>query len=230
MPEMTPGSDATEGGDAELAELRALARRVEPGSVAWETPPPELWGRIAAAADVAAEPGGEHAGDGPTETDNVRPLDSARPSAPRRGAAADRHLGWKVWGVAAAAAVVVIVAVGLLVPSGSSDDSTVVAAVALERLGDAGEGRAELVEHDGSLQLRLSTSDLDAGDGFLEVWVINTDVTQLVSLGPLRNDGIYELPTGLDPEAFPVVDVSVEPIDGVPTHSGDSVLRGQLTF
>jgi anti-sigma-K factor RskA len=229
MPDLPPDHDTPEG-DAELAELRALARRVEPGSVAWETPPPDLWGRIAAAADVAAEPDHEHAGDGPSAADNVRALDSARPSTSRRGAAADRHQGWKVWGVAAAAAVVLVVTVGLLLPSGSSDDSTVVAATALERLGVSGEGRAELVEHDGSLQLRLLTSGLDAGDGFLEVWVINTDVTQLVSLGPLRNDGIYDLPPGLDPASFPIVDVSVEPIDGVPTHSGDSVLRGQLTF
>jgi anti-sigma-K factor RskA len=80
------------------------------------------------------------------------------------------------------------------------------------------------------LQLRLSTNDLDAGDGFLEVWVISPDVTQLVSLGPLRNDGVYDLPSGLDPAAFPIVDVSVEPIDGDPTHSGASVLRGELTF
>jgi hypothetical protein len=229
MPDPPPDDDAPEG-DAELAELRALARRVKPGSVAWETPPPDLWGRIAAAADVAVHTDDEPAGDGHGDTDNVRPLDSARPSTRRRGAAADRHLGWRVWGAAAAAAVVVVVTVGLLLPSGSSDDSTVVAATALERLGDSGEGRAELVEHDGSLELRLSTSGLDAGDGFLEVWVINTDVTQLVSLGPLRNDGIYDLPPGLDPAAFPIVDVSVEPIDGVPTHSGDSVLRGQLTF
>jgi anti-sigma-K factor RskA len=229
MPDLPPDHDTPEG-DADLAELRALARRVEPGSVEWETPPPDLWGRIAAAADVAAEPDHEHAGDGPGAVDNVRALDSARPSTSRRGAAADRHLGWRVWGVAAAAAVVVVVTVGLLLPSGSSDDSTVVAATALERLGESGEGRAELVEHDGALELRLSTSGLDAGDGFLEVWVINTDVTQLVSLGPLRDDGIYDLPAGLDPASFPIVDVSVEPIDGVPTHSGDSVLRGQLTF
>ena len=101
--------------------------------------------------------------------------------------------------VAAAAAVVLVVAVGAVIGSGSSDDSTVIAAAALEPLGDAGEGSAELVERDGLLQLQLSTSGIDSGDGFLEVWVINTDVTQLVSLGPLRNDGIYELPPGLDP-------------------------------
>ena len=123
-----------------------------------------------------------------------------------------------------------MIAAGALTRDGSSDDSTVVAAAALAPLGDAGEGSAELVDSDGSLQLRLSTNDLDAGDGFLEVWVISPDVTQLVSLGPLRADGVYDLPQGLDPAAFPIVDVSVEPIDGDPTHSGASVLRGELTF
>jgi hypothetical protein len=53
-------------------------------------------------------------------------------------------------------------------------------------------------------------------------------VSKLVSLGPLRRDGVYDLPAGLDPAAFPIVDVSVEPIDGDPAHSGDSVLRGEL--
>jgi anti-sigma-K factor RskA len=228
MPDVTQDPDATEG-DAELAELRALARRVDPGTVAWETPPADLWDRIAAAADVATAPEDERLRDGRGEHDNVRQLDDARPST-AVPAPAEGHRGWRVWAVAAAAAVVLVVAVGAIVRVSSSDDSTVVAAAALERLGATGEGRAELVEHDGALELRLATSGLDAGDGFLEVWVINPDVTRLVSLGPLRNDGVYELPSGLDPAAFPIVDVSVEPIDGVPTHSGDSVLRGELTF
>ena len=221
MSDLTP-DPATPKGDAELAELaelRALARRVELGTVTWETPPPGLWDRIAAGADISPAPANEHQPEAGPARETVVPLDRA-----------PRHPRWKVWAVAAAAAVILAVAVGVLVRSGSSDDSTVVAAVNLERLGDAGEGRAELVERGGSLQLRLATSGLDAGDGFLEVWVINTDVTQLVSLGPLRNDGIYDLPAGLDPASFPIVDVSVEPIDGDPTHSGASVLRGQLTI
>jgi len=60
--------------------------------------------------------------------------------------------------------------------------------------------------------------------------MIDTDVTRLVSLGPVRADGTYDLPPGLDPAQFPVVDVSVEPLDGDPTHSGDSVLRGELAL
>lgn len=229
MPDVTHDPDATEG-DAELAALRGLARRVDPVTVAWETPPSDLWDRIAAAADVTTAHRDEPAADDSREPDNVRSLDDARPPTAQPSAAGERGRGWRVWGVAAAAAVVLVVAVGAVIGNRSSDDSAVIAFAALEPLGEAGEGSAELVERDGLLQLQLSTSGVDAGDGFLEVWVINTDVTQLVSLGPLRNDGIYELPPGLDPESFPIVDVSAEPIDGVPTHSGDSVLRGQLTF
>ncbi len=66
--------------------------------------------------------------------------------------------------------------------------------------------------------------------GYLELWLIDPTVTRLVSLGPLRTDGIYDIPAGVDPAAFPIVDVSVEPVDGDPTHSGDSVLRGELTL
>ncbi len=71
MSDLTQDPDAT-AGDAELAELRALARRVQPVSVAWETPPADLWDNIAAAADVADGPGGEPAADDPRERDNVR--------------------------------------------------------------------------------------------------------------------------------------------------------------
>jgi hypothetical protein len=80
------------------------------------------------------------------------------------------------------------------------------------------------------LQLHLDTEGLDAGDGFLEVWVIDEGVTRLVSLGPERADGVYDLPPALDPEEFPVVDISSEPLDGDPAHSGESLLRGQLQF
>jgi anti-sigma-K factor RskA len=110
------------------------------------------------------------------------------------------------------------------------DDTRVVSAVELERLGPSGSGRAELIDHDGSLQLRVDTSELDAGDGYLELWLIDPSVTRLVSLGPLRSDGVYDVPTGVDPAEFPIVDVSVEPVDGDPTHSGQSVLRGALTL
>jgi hypothetical protein len=39
---------------------------------------------------------------------------------------------------------------------------------------------------------------------------------------------VFVLPENLDVGEFPVVDVSNEPIDGDPTHSGDSIVRGVL--
>ena len=37
-----------------------------------------------------------------------------------------------------------------------------------------------------------------------------------------------EVPSGVDLTEYPVVDVSVEPLDGDPSHSGVSVVRGRL--
>ncbi len=42
-------------------------------------------------------------------------------------------------------------------------------------------------------------------------------------------DGTFEVPDDVDLDRFDVVDVSVEPDDGDPTHSGASILRGDLT-
>jgi hypothetical protein len=130
----------------------------------------------------------------------------------------------------AAAAAVLAIAVGAWMLRDDGDDAVVVASATLERLQGDGSGTAELVDTGDALQLRLDTEGLDGGDGFLEVWVIDEGVTQLVSLGPERSDGVYDLPPGLDPQAFPVVDISAEPLDGDPTHSGESLLRGQLQF
>lgn len=201
-------------GDAELAELRSLVAGADPqdlGEMSWETPPDGLWDRIAAEAGVEA-------GGAAVPLARVRERRAGRARRPRLL-------------VAAAAAVVVIAAVaGTVLATSGNDDPSLVASTSLEPLGAAGAGTAELVDDDGDLRLRVETADIDPGDGFLEVWVIDPEVSKLVSLGPLRPDGVYDLPAGLEPEQFPIVDVSLEPIDGDPTHSGDSLLRGQLEF
>ena len=195
-------------GDDELAELRAIGRRagidadhpLEP----LEAPPSAVWDRIALDLDLDL--------DVPT----VVPMRSRRPR----------------WAVPLAIAAGIAVVAGVAVFAGDDvAEPEVVASATLDPLdpqGPSGPGRAELLDTDGHLQLRVETDELDPGDGFLEVWVIDTAVERLVSLGPVRADGLYDLPAGLDPRAVPIVDVSVEPIDGDPTHSGDSILRGQL--
>lgn len=141
-------------------------------------------------------------------------------------AAAGRRRRW--WWTAAAAAVVAALVTAAVLVDRRSDDGRVVARVDLELLGDSGVGAAELIDRDGRFELRVQTSDLGAAPGYFEVWLIDTTVSQLVSLGPLRADGRYPLPQSLDPGQYPVVDISREPLDGDPAHSGDSVLRGEL--
>jgi anti-sigma-K factor RskA len=62
------------------------------------------------------------------------------------------------------------------------------------------------------------------------VWLVDLEAGRLVALGTLDDDGRAELavPAGVDLSDYPEVDVSLEPDDGDPQHSGDSVLRGDL--
>ena len=91
-------------------------------------------------------------------------------------------------------------------------------------------GRAVVVERaDGSrvLEVELRAGELD--DRYYEVWLIDEAVQDMVPVGVARSGTVtFELPDGLDLGRFPIVDVSVEPLDGNPTHSGVSVARGVL--
>ncbi len=68
----------------------------------------------------------------------------------------------------------------------------------------------------------------DAG-AFYELWLLGPD-QRLVGLGSFRvgEDGAatLRLPLPVDPRAFDFFDISLEPADGDPGHSGASVLRG----
>ena len=218
----------------DLAALRAIGRDLSADDLGWDAPPDDLWARIEAEAfGVAAAP--------VIEPPATEPPVAEPPVVGVGGGSADdttvvpfpgpdqRKRRWLVPVAAVAAAALIVVGIITVNATRPGDEPELIASVTLDVLGDAGSGRAELVNADGVKQIRLETADLDAGDGFLEVWVIDPSVTKLVSLGPLRPDGIYDLPEGLDPAQFPIVDISVEPVDGDPTHSGNSVLRGQLT-
>jgi anti-sigma-K factor RskA len=202
--------------EAELAELRRLAERVRPAEVTWEEPPADLWGRISAAVSEEAT--------GFAATPPEQPEPGADSSVVSIAMASRRRRAWLAAALAAAAALVVVVAVAVL----RNGDPSVLAATELDLLGKSGSGRAELIEHDGQVQLRVETADLDAGDGYLELWLIDPTVSRLISLGPLRADGTYDVPAGVTPAEFPIVDISAEALDGDPTHSGQSLLRGEL--
>lgn len=92
-----------------------------------------------------------------------------------------------------------------------------------------GRGAAEIVQTPEGTELVVDVSDLSGGDGFFEVWLIDPDTFQMVGLGALTsNSGRFPVPDGLDLSQYRVVDVSLEPFDGDPVHSRDSVVRGEL--
>ncbi|BDI23190.1 anti-sigma factor [Herbiconiux sp. L3-i23] len=108
---------------------------------------------------------------------------------------------------------------------------TVVASAALEPLPDwlGAEGEAVVEESpDGARDVRV-TLDASDGDGYREVWLLTRDATALVSLGVLDGStGRFTIPADVDLGEYPIIDVSQEPADGDPTHSGDSIVRGLL--
>lgn len=113
--------------------------------------------------------------------------------------------------------------------AGQEPEAPVVASAALDPLpGREVTGTAAVHEVDGRRVLNVELGDAGPS-GYLEVWLLDADAQRLVSLGVLSGaEGSFELPPGLDIGEFPVVDVSDEPYDGDPAHSGDSIVRGKL--
>ncbi|PSL38381.1 anti-sigma-K factor rskA [Labedella gwakjiensis] len=84
---------------------------------------------------------------------------------------------------------------------------------------------------DGTRQVDVEVdTDGDDDDAPLrEVWLLSPDASGLVSIGFLDGSaGTFTVPAGVDLATYPIVDVSAEPQDGDPTHSGDSIVRGEL--
>jgi hypothetical protein len=93
------------------------------------------------------------------------------------------------------------------------------------------EGEASVVRTDEGLDLTVTTATpLDAGDGYLEVWLLNADGKRMVSVGVLApgDQGSFPISKSLIDEGYVIVDISREQFDDSTAHSGDSLLRGKL--
>lgn len=196
-----------EAGDPALRRLGDVARSLGEDDYDLPAPPPGVWSAI---SDRVGAPA-----DRPASVQPLRPRPSRQPR-------------WLV--PAAAALVAVLLGLGAFVAARDSGPEVLASAVLEPLTGAEGPGEARLVEFDGGQQLDVT---FDGGlppaeGGYYELWLIDRQVDRMVSLGPVRADGTYDVPAGVDVEEFPVVDVSAEPTDGNPTHSGTSVLRGTL--
>jgi anti-sigma-K factor RskA len=197
------------------AEVASLQRAVDVLAVpelaapgASVPPPPRVWEAVAAATGVPA---------GVDQRSNVVPLRRRRPLLL---VAATLVLG-AVLGAGAVA----------VVQQRNNDGGRTVEAVALDPLKDRNtSGRASVVEeNDGTLALQVNLNAPALENSYYEIWLIDKSVKGMFPLGVVRpGTQTVEVPPDLDLTKFPLVDVSVEPLDGNPAHSGDSVARGEL--
>lgn len=185
-----------------------------------EQPPPRVWAAIEQELATGGQSG--PAAGGATVL-----------TLPRR-----RSAGWLLAAAAGVTGLAVGATLGATVIADRTADgeppATVVARAELEPLPDWADasGTATLVRTaDGRLAVTVDVAgdEPTPGEAFREVWLIDTDVEGMVSLGVLDGEsGTFVLPAGVDVADFPIVDVSLEPIDGQPTHSGNSIVRGIL--
>ncbi len=210
-----------------LRDLEQIAMRA--GSMDRPTPlmvpPARVWDAIVAElATVEAEKDAAEAKSAPLR-EVGRPVERLATVTPIR-----RFPAWIVASAAAVGLVIGGAGVNVLTNLGG-DGATVVASAPLTSLvTDAPAGNARVEDRSDGVRVLVVDTDYQAApDGDLEVWLIDPNVEGMVSLGFLASShGEFVIPEGYDPSAYPIVDISIEPRDGVPTHSGDSITRGVL--
>lgn len=197
---------------AELRRTRVLLAQgstAVPSPAAWQSPPSRVWQQVAAA--TAGTPSGEVTRVDFTTTRQRRTWPWAAGMA-AAGLALGLLTGRALWNEPPAS-------------------TTTVAQAELDTL-DTRErlGEAAVVRTDSGIDLRVATTTtLDPGDGYLEVWLINRDGKRMVSVGVLdAGAGTFPISQSLLDQGYLVVDISREPFDEEPEHSGDSLVRGTL--
>lgn len=199
----------------------------------------ELGGEAGAGGAGGAEGADASAGTSGSVVDLARPRTSQRRA---RGSQRRAHrFSDRVVAAVAAVALLAGAGVGAFVARLAEDDAS---APVAQRLGDAQlttvdeaalpRGTAELQRHDDRVVLHVRAAGLgdaaEAGGGTREVWLINVDGKRMVSLGLLApgETGDFPVPERLLGQGYRIVDISDEPDDGDPLHSGQSLARGTI--
>jgi anti-sigma-K factor RskA len=223
--------------DPELKEWASLSHSITEADRVRHTPPPGLFDNIVAALEddaptAATNPVAAVDSDMPWGTSGrdeqseiVIDLDQQRS---RRAPSAIRHRRRQLLLTSVAAGIALVVGLSLF----SDDDTapTFVAQATNNELPEAYDGAATAtVSVDDSPTLVLAFSDELPTEDPVELWLIKPDLSDMVSLGLIEpGDTEWDWPTGIDPNEYSLVDLSIEPDNGDPTHSGRSILRGEL--
>lgn len=163
------------------------------------------------------------------EVPAVAPITSLQDARDRRSRM--RRFAAPLTAVAAGAALIAGVTLGWQALAPQPSD-TVLAQASLDALPawSGATGTAAIVERaEGDRVVRVALDAPAAPGAVHEVWLLTPEADGLISLGLLANaDGEFVIPAEVDLERYSVVDISAEPLDGDPAHSGDSVVRGAL--
>lgn len=217
------------------AEIYAQVGEALREPVALVSPPPAVWDRIAAeiAADDSASASVD---DEPARTSarapgRQRPVSEAPGTPSRSGpdqAAGNRWIS-RIVLAAVASFLAGALAMGLVTGLLNRPQTEILQSIGLDPLpGWSQPGTATLERVSGQLYLLVELPE-GVDDGYREVWLIDRNVERMVSLGTMAGDrASLPVPAGLDLDEYVIVDVSREPFDGNPNHSGDSLVRGEL--
>lgn len=210
-----------------LSELQAVVGQMS-GLPRMDSPSADTWNRISTELDLDS---------GLLEqTPSPSPVDDRGRDVTRRpSSSAARPIRRTAIAIAASVAAILGIGAGvigtLLVTSNDSDQPKAEAVIRLAPLaGKSGDGNADLVRDTAGTQLKVTATGLTNTPGFYEVWLINEDGKRMVSLGVLNpsTGGTFQIPSDLTGQGYRIVDVSLEPNDGNPEHSHDSIIRGTL--
>ncbi|MBD2760421.1 anti-sigma factor [Yimella sp. cx-573] len=229
-----------------LTELRRALDAAAAGTPVLETPGEHVWqGILAEIDDVGSDAAGPGGHDLDGDMTDRRPFavvggtpPSANATAPARSDGDDRAKrggGRRRTFLAVAAALVIGAGIGRLTASPTNDPpttATVVAKTSLTTLGDAPKplGQAELMRSGSATKVQIAMNSLPSNGEIVEAWLINKDGQRMISIGFVH--GAKPQQFVIDPrlvqEGYVIVDLSREPLDGNPKHSGDSIVRGTL--
>jgi len=199
----------------ELDAYRATVSTLE-SVIAREAPSDDLFDRILAGLEEPA----------------TQPATAPEP-VPAKSPSRSRFAGlrWPRLAIGAAAAAAAAVVIGILALSGDSTGPEARAAIAGKAEFAAVSGEAEVFdagEQGGTLVVRMTSVPPAPGGHHYEVWVLREGSETMESVGEVSpTAGEAELEVALPGAGpFAAVDVSVEPDDGDPEHSGRSLAGG----
>jgi hypothetical protein len=225
----------------EFADVIASIRALDTDDLEFVDPPDDVWDGIAVALDDLDVPTAP-----PIRSVTTTPSVGSLSEARERRAAQPAHSRTSGRSMLLAAAAVVVLVAGIVAfQTMRTDDTQILAAADLEfdptaydAFGQNAVASVELVEDADGLGVEFDSatlpgSQLEDANLDLELWLIDIDdtgtVVDLVSLGVVDDiDHRFAVPDGYDPAEYDVVDISVEPRDDDPHHSGRTILRGTL--